>query len=228
MLWKQNVFAVFCWDKVIFFLVADKVLCFGIVTKPVLTVHQCFRCCWAQLAQYLTLFCFSCCPTSEEAESWGDAARTAGTRLTKGMSIPYDFVLGIKSWEKGGGWGAFRVTALVFPKELLGVMEPAFLEMGGNWEFHGNWGNYRLSHHTTHKKRWWYVGKNSHFSLFFFFFHLFHHLWFHVYFPSCCSSSLLLVSNLLLTAVTFPLKNNGKVRNEQSALSLAYAVLPKL
>lgn len=170
-LWKQNVCAVFCWDKVIFFLVADKVLCFGFVTKPVLTGHQCFRCCWAQLAQYLTLFCFSCCPTSEEAESWGDAARTAGTRLTKGMSIPYNFVLGIKSWEKGGGWGAFRVMALVFPKELLGVLEPAFLEMGGigNYLETGgitDWAMVRVT--KKKKKRWWYVGKHSHFSFYFF------------------------------------------------------------
>lgn len=81
-LWKQNVCAGFCWDKVIFFLVARKALCFGFVTKPVLTIHQCFSSCWAQLAQCPALPCFTCCPASEEAESapgaGGDAARTAG------------------------------------------------------------------------------------------------------------------------------------------------------
>lgn len=60
---------------IVFYVIACMVPWFGYVMKTVLTIHQCFSCCWARLARSQGLFHFSCFPASEEAEGTQEAGR---------------------------------------------------------------------------------------------------------------------------------------------------------
>ena len=78
--------------KLIFFIVACTVLCFGFVTKTVLITHQCLSYCWALLAQHQGLFCSSPHPTSKQAGGAQEVgrrhSRDSWPQLTQGISHP--------------------------------------------------------------------------------------------------------------------------------------------
>ena len=103
-------------------------LCFRFVTKTVLT-QGCFCCSWAVLTQHQGLFCFSCCPASEQAgvhkKLGGDTASTGDPSQPGGYSAPYDVVLSNKSWgrkRKGGLselWHLFSQVTMTLDGTLL-------------------------------------------------------------------------------------------------------------
>ena len=76
--------------ELIFFVVANMVLCFGFVLEAVLVIQGCFPYCWAVITQSQGLFCFSPQPTSERLgghkELGGDTARTADPSCQLGLN----------------------------------------------------------------------------------------------------------------------------------------------
>lgn len=93
--------------ELIFFIVACRVLCFGLVTKTGLITHQCFICYWTVLAQHQGLLRFSSCCTSKQA----GGAQVAGRGHSKAAGhtgTPYHMV----------SCSATKAN-VVFPKETL-------------------------------------------------------------------------------------------------------------
>lgn len=93
-----------------------------IVMKPVLTIHQCFSCCWAVLARS------PCFPASEEAEGTQEAERGQNQNSwPKQIKMLFNTIwlpaqqLKQKGKEEHLLWHLLFVMAFVFPgKHLLG------------------------------------------------------------------------------------------------------------
>lgn len=49
--------------------------------------------------------------------------------------------------------GGIQSYGTCFPKGTVRCAGACFPGDGGNWELPGNWGNYRLSHGTSHQKK---------------------------------------------------------------------------
>ena len=90
----------FGWDKVIFFLVAGIMLCFGVGTKIMLITYWCFQ----LLLGRQGLFSSSCWPGLRlRGKLGGDTAGTADPNWPKGCYMPYNVILSV--WAGGVGWG---------------------------------------------------------------------------------------------------------------------------
>lgn len=105
-LYKQ--YSVLVLTEIVFFLVVDMVLYFGVEVRIMLIASWCFCCCWTFLSLKRELLNFYH-PVSEEAgnaqEAGRPAARAADPDLLKQCSIPYSIMLNKHLGDVGQGRG---------------------------------------------------------------------------------------------------------------------------
>jgi len=108
--------------RLIFFVEAYIMLCYGFLIKIVGLAHQWLSCCREVLTQSQGLLCSLCCPASKELglhkKLGGDRARTSDPSPTKGFSHMTS-CSAIKARLKKKGAGMFRMMAFVFPRNCF-------------------------------------------------------------------------------------------------------------
>lgn len=121
-------------NGLIFFRVAQMMLCFGFLMKAVVTTHWCFHSCRAVPTQS-----FSASHTALPARSWEVPTRTSDPGWPESYPIPCGIMLSSESREKGRGKEDVQSDGIHLPKKLLSVMSTALLAGAEYHPADGKW-----------------------------------------------------------------------------------------